>query len=100
MLEQQDNVFTEACETLYRLNQDDKVRMWREAYEEAERVARTIERDHKREIAWRDARIADNEAKLAEREAELVEREAELAEREAEIARLERMLAEKNIQSG
>ena len=113
MLEQQDNVFMEACETLYRQNQDDKVRMWCEAYEEAERVARTIEREHEREIAQREAKIANKDAiiakqssALAEKDSALAEKDSALAEKEqliadqnARIARLERMLAEKHVQS-
>ena len=106
MLAQQDDVFMETYETIFRQNQDDKVRMWCEAYEEAERVARTIEREHEHEIAQRDAIIAKQNSALAEKDSALAEKDSALAEnkqliaeREAEIARLERMLAEKNVQS-
>ena len=99
MLAQQDDVFMETYETIFRQNQDDKVRMWCEAYEEAERVARTIEREHEHEIAQRDAIIAKQNSALAEKDSALAENKQLIAEREAEIARLERMLAEKNVQS-
>ena len=83
MLAQQDDVFMEAYETISQQNQDDNVRMWCEAYEETERVARTIEQDHEREIAQRDAKIA--------------EQGAEIADLNAKLARLESILAEKNV---
>ena len=88
MLAQQNDIFQETCETIFRLNQDDEVRHWCEACEEADRVARTIESLHKKELAKMSAVIAQQKA---ENEQLNTEKENALAE----IARLKALLAQK-----
>ncbi|MCX4379830.1 MAG: hypothetical protein OSJ61_27385, partial [Lachnospiraceae bacterium] len=88
MLAQQDEIFQETGETMLRLNQDDQIRYWCEACEEADRVARTIESNFKKELAKKNAVIAQQKA---ENERLLIEKENALAE----IARLKTLLLQK-----
>lgn len=81
MLAQQDDVFQETCETMFRLNHDDEVRYWCEACEEADRVARTIESNYKKDLAVKHAIIA--------------EKDNVIAEKDAQIARLKALLEQK-----
>ena len=92
MLSQQDEIFQETCETVFRLNQDDEVRYWCEACEEADRVARTIESRYKKDLAKKNAIIAEQEQVIAQQKAE---NERQLAERDAQIARLQALLEQK-----
>lgn len=74
MLAQQDNDFQETCETIFRLNQDKSVRYWCQAREEADRIARSIEHDYevyKKNLAEKDAIIADQNNALAQKDAQI-----------------------------
>jgi len=65
MLAQKDDVFEETCNTVFTLNQDDKIRYWCEAREEGERILRT----YQAQIAQRDKVIAEKDLALAEKDA-------------------------------
>lgn len=80
MLAQQNDVFKETCETIFQKNQDEKARYWCEAREEAERVARTVNRDFKNQIAERDSIIAEQNNTIAEMEAQIAMLKAQLAQ--------------------
>ncbi len=99
MLSQRDEIFQETCETVFRLNQDDEVRYWCEACEEADRVARTIESRYKKDLAKKNAIIAEQGNVIAEQEQVIAQQKAEnerqLAERDAQIARLQALLEQK-----
>lgn len=98
MLAQQDNVFEETCETLFQFNQDEKVRHWCQAREEAERMERTIEHDYalyKKSIAEKDAIIAKQDNALAEKDNALAESKRQLTEKDAQIALLMAQLDQK-----
>lgn len=77
MLAQQDNDFQETCETIFRLNQDEKVRCLCQAREEAERIERTIKHDYEiyeKSLAEKDAIIAEKDAQIAMLMAQLNQR--------------------------
>ena len=102
MLAQQNDVFMETCETIFQKNQDEKVRYWCEAREEAERVARTIERGYKQTIAEqsntiaeKDNIIAEDRRLLSEKDNALAEKDNALIEKDALIARLMAQLNQK-----
>ncbi len=85
MLAQQDNVFQETCETVFRLNQDKKVRYWCQAREEAERIARTTEQDYEKRLAKKDKALAEKDKALAEKDKALAEKDAQLALLKAQL---------------
>ena len=102
MLAQQNDVFMETCETIFQKNQDEKVRYWCEAREEAERVARTIEREYKQTIAEQSNTITEQSNIIAEKDITIDEQSniiAEdrrlLSEKDALIARLMAQLNQK-----
>lgn len=106
MLAQQNDIFMETCETIFQKNQDEKVRYWCEAREEAERVARTVEREYQQNLAKKDALIrrllSENKRLLSEKDntiAEdkrlLSEKDNALAEKDALIAKLMAQLNQK-----
>ncbi len=43
MLAQRDKIFEETCDTVFTLNQDDKIRYWCESREEGRRIERTYQ---------------------------------------------------------
>ena len=67
MLAQNDNVFEETCETVYKLNQNNEVRYLCEMREEGQRIMRTYQNMIKR----RDAALAENAATIAELQAQI-----------------------------
>ena len=71
MLTQNNTVFEEASETLYKLNQDDKVRYLCEMREEGQRILQTYQsliRQRDEKLAQKDAVIADKDATIADKE--------------------------------
>ena len=98
MLAQQDDVFQETCETMFRLNQDEKVRYWCEAREEAERIAITIEQDHAKQLAERDAIIAEDKRLLSEKDSTIAEKDSTIAEKDSTIAEKDSTIAELRAQ--
>ena len=96
MLAEQDEIFQETCETMFRLNQDDQIRYWCEACEEADRVARTIESNFKKELAIKNAIIAEKDNALAEKDNALAEKDNALAEKDNALAEKDNALAEKD----
>ena len=95
MLAQQDNVFQETCDTVFRLNQDEKIRYWCQAREEAERIARTIEQDYEDRLAKKDNALAEKDKALAEKDKALAEKDKALAEKDAQLALLKAQLNQK-----
>lgn len=95
MLAQQDNVFQETCDTVFRLNQDEKIRYWCQAREEAERIARTIEQDYEDRLAKKDNALVEKDKALAEKDKALAEKDKALAEKDAQLALLKAQLNQK-----
>ena len=85
MLAQQNDVFMETCETIFQKNQDEKVRYWCEAREEAERVARTIEREYMQTIAKQSNTITEQSNIIAEDRRLLSEKDALIASLMAQL---------------
>lgn len=88
MLAQKNNTFKETCETVYKLNQDEKVRYWCEMREEGHRILRTYEsllKNSDEKLAEKDAVIAEKDAKLSEKDAKLAEKDAVIAELRARL---------------
>ena len=96
MLAQQDDVFQETCETMFRLNQDEKVRYWCEAREEAERIALTIEQDHAKQLAERDSIIAEDKRLLSEQASTIAEQSSTIAEQFSTITEQSSTIAEQD----
>ena len=74
MLAQNDNVFEETCETVYKLNQNNEVRYLCEMREEGQRIVRTYQNMLKR----RDAAIAEKDSELAEKDSIIAALQAQL----------------------
>jgi len=92
MLAQQDDVFQETCDTVFRLNQDEKIRYWCQAREEAERITRTIEHDYENRLAEKDKALAEKDNTIAEDKRLIAEKDKALAEKDAQIALLKAQL--------
>lgn len=67
MLTQQDIIFQETDQTIFQQNQYAQTHTWYEAVKEAERVARTTEYLHKKELEERDAALTEMNAELSEK---------------------------------
>ncbi len=85
MLAQQNDVFMETCETIFQKNQDDIVRYWCEAREEAERVARSIKRDFENQLAEKDSIITEQNNTITEQSNTIAEKDAQIAALMAQI---------------
>lgn len=83
MLAQKENVFKEAYNMVFRLNQNEKVRYMCEMREEGERIMNTYKE-----------RALKSEKKLARSVAALAEKDIELAKQQAIIERLQAELRE------
>ena len=98
MLAQQNDIFLETCETIFQKNQDRNVRYWCEAREEAERIARTIERERQQDLAalaeMRNT-IQEQSNALTEKDNTIQEQSNALAELRAQIAALMTQLNQK-----
>ncbi len=95
MLAQKNNTMKEACETVYKLNQDESVRFWCEMREEGHRILRTYDtllKESEEKLAKKDAIIAEKDEKLAEKDEKLAEKDEKLAEKDAIIAELQAKL--------
>ena len=88
MLAQDNNVFEETCETVYKLNQDKEVRYLCEMREEGQRILRT----YQSLLKASETALAESTAALAEKDAKLAESTAALAEKDALIASLQAQL--------
>ncbi len=102
MLAEKDEVIREAADTIYRLSQDSLIREQCRAREDYKRQMDYYERKMK-ELAGKDAALANMENVLADKEAELLEKDKVLSERneillqkEAEIERLKKMLGDRD----
>lgn len=98
MLAQQNDIFTETCETIFQKNQDRNVRYWCEAREEADRIARTIEREYQQSLAdlaeMRNT-IQEKDNTIKEKDNALAEKDNTIAEMRAQIATLMAQLNQK-----
>lgn len=97
MLAQNNNVFKETGETVYKLNQDESVRYWCEMREEGHRILQTYEsllKDSETKLAEKDAKLAEKDAKLAEKDEKLAEKDEKLAEKDNELAEKDARIAE------
>ena len=98
MLAQEDKIFNDAGETIFKFNQDEKVRYWCEAFEEQERFELSIKQSYKKFLAEKDAIIAEKESAIAERDFALAEKDSALAEKDSALAQQkeenQRLLAE------
>lgn len=95
MLAQQNDTFMETCETIFQKNQDRNVRYWCEAREEAERIARSVEREYQRERQQNLAALAEMRNTIQEQSNALAEKDNALAELRAQIATLMAQLNQK-----
>lgn len=86
MLAQQNDIFMETCETIFQKNQDRNARYWCEAREEAERIARSVEREHQRERQQDLEALAEMHNTIQEQSNALAEKDNALAELRAQIA--------------
>jgi uncharacterized coiled-coil protein SlyX len=88
MLAQKDTAIEEASNTVYKLSQEEKIRLQCEAREEYYRVQRTRDKlwenaiNDKKEL---EAALAEKEAVLAEKDSTIAEQNTALAEKDATI---------------
>lgn len=79
---QKDEYIEEAANTIYRLSQDEKVRLQCEAREDYYRRQRSVQHyieEQAEQIMEKDSRIADLHANLRERDSLIAKLQAELA---------------------
>lgn len=93
MLAQQNDTFMETCETIFQKNQDRNVRYWCEAREEAERIARSVEREYQRERQQNLAALAEMRNTIQEQSNALAEKDNALAEKNNALAELRAQIA-------
>ncbi len=96
MLTQNNTVFEEASETLYKLNQDDKVRYLCEMREEGQRILQTYQsliRQRDEKLAQKDTALAEKDAVIADKNAIIATKDAAIADKDATIAALQAQLA-------
>lgn len=95
ILTQQDILFQETNVALFHPNQEEQIRYWNEAYEEADRVVRTIESIFKKELEKKNAIIAEKDRIIAEKESAIASITNEIEQLLAEIAQLKTELLQK-----
>ena len=93
MLAQQNDVFMETCETIFQKNQDEKVRYWCEAREEAERIARSVKRDYENQLAEKDSIIIEKDNTITDMGNTIVEKDNALTEKDNTIAEMRAQIA-------
>lgn len=81
MLAQNNNVFEETCEAVYKLNQDPEARYICEMREEGQRILRT----YQNMIKAKETALAEKDEKLAEKDEEIAEKDAIIAALQAQI---------------
>ena len=89
---QKDEYIEEAANTIYRLSQDEKVRLQCEAREDYYRRQRSVQHyieEQAEQIAEKDSRIAQKEAELKARDSRIADLDANLRERDSRIAEKE-----------
>ncbi len=95
MMTQNNTVFKEAGETLYKLNQNDEMRYLCEMREEGQRIMRTYQsliKQGENKLAQMDAELAQKDNELAQKDTELAQNATALAEKDAVIAALQEQL--------
>ena len=89
MLAQNNSVFEETCETVYKLNQDEEVRYLCEMHEEGQRILRT----YQNMLKARENALAEKDAALAENAVKLAENAATIAALQEQIEALQKQVA-------
>ena len=99
MLAQQNDIFMETCETIFQKNQDRNVRYWCEAREEADRIARTVEREYQQSLAdlaeMRNT-IQEKDNTIKEKNNTIKEKDNTIKEKDNTIKEKDNALAEKD----
>ena len=80
MLAEEKPIINEACHTVYKLTQEEEIRMLCEAREDYYRTQAGVHNHYQREIKQRDEIIAEKDVALAEKDALIAELQAKLAE--------------------
>lgn len=88
MLAQNNSVFEETCETVYKLNQDKEVRYLCEMREEGQRILRT----YQNMLKARENALAEKDAALAENAVTLAENAATIAALQEQIEALQKQV--------
>ena len=106
MYAQKDEYIQEASNTIYRLSQDENIRLQCEAREDYYRRQRSVQHyieQQTEQLAEKDSRIANLDSKLKERnsliakkEADLRERDSLIAEKDADLRKRDSLIAEKD----
>ena len=91
----EDNEFIQtASDTIYKLTQEEQIRMQCEAREDYYRRQRSVQK----QLSKAEAALAEKEAALVEKKAALVEKEAALVEKEAALADKDAIIADMGVQ--
>lgn len=93
ILTQQDILFQETNVALFHPNQEEQIRYWNEAYEETDRVSRTIENIFKKELEKKNAIIAEKDRIIIEKDRIIAEKDRIIAEKDRIIAEKESAIA-------
>ena len=94
---QQSDISMETGEIVFQKDQDSIDRYWREACEEAERIARTIEYEYQRGLAEKDVAIAEKDLVIAKYDLAIAEKNLTIAEKDLTIAEIKVALAKKDL---
>ena len=99
MYAQKDEYIQEASNTIYRLSQDENIRLQCEAREDYYRRQRSVQHyieQQTEQLAEKDSRIANLDSKLKERNSLIAKKEADLRERDSLIAEKDADLRERD----
>ena len=89
MLAENSPIFTEATKTVCNTTADVYAQTMLEAYEEYEKVYRTIKREAEEELAQNNAVIAQQQSKIAQQQSEIAQQKERIAFLEAQLAGLQ-----------
>ncbi len=98
MLAQKDAYIEEACNTIYQLTQEEKIRLQCEAREDYYRRQRTTQAyiaNQENKINEQESRITAQENQIAVQENQIAAQENQIAAQESQISVLETQMAEK-----
>lgn len=93
MAAKNNDIFTSASETLYRLNADELIREQCQAREDYERHERTV----KKRLAEQAEMLEKQSAQLEEKDAQLEEQNKKLKEKDSQLELFKKLLKENNI---
>jgi len=94
MLAEKSPILTEATKTVYTTTADICAQTMLEAYEEYEKLYRTIQREAKEEVAQEKKALAQRKEELAQCEAKIAQQKAEIAQQQSEIAQQQSEIAQ------